>query len=305
MVKFDQTPKVDFAHTTEPELPDPPHSRPMGAKRPVRSPYDTMAESFSSSFSAFPVSKLAPASSHQPQIPPSPTYTVASESAHSTATDVTTVAGAELDDSMDWTPTRPRDSGTDFSALSSAQLHSSGVLSSNVQPPPFTFNSASASGSSNPFHGTLPPAPKAPAHKILNPFAQPVFQRTPASSQKNFFRKMMVSQGTPAVLVNAEAAASRGGAGSAMQEAKFKYPEKTFTTGLESLLGGSLSIQDEHQGDAGLRTASSPNMHDGNDPAGSWRVSSSIYDLRLLIAAMVPAFIVIGYVWWLVNGPTE
>lgn len=237
LVKIDHTLNFSFNQTIEPLLPEAPNGQLQNSTpRPPGSSFDTIASSFGSSF---PISSLAPAPSTSIQYPPSPTITATESNVSDTETEATATDLYDQDNSMDWTPTRVSPFQPRRAVRSGAQLGQS------PQQPQRPQQLGQALPS--PFYGVLPPAPKAPAHKISNPFPQPVFKKASLTSQKDFFSKMMVSQGEPKSEGISFGSKANGRPKREMQlgEAKFQLKEEPRDTGLEAMFDSVFSIKDD------------------------------------------------------------
>ncbi|KAI9733252.1 MAG: hypothetical protein M1834_003336 [Cirrosporium novae-zelandiae] len=154
----------------------------------------------------FPVEKLAP----QRQISQSQSF------------QIPTPPYETDNDAMDWTPSQQP-----------ANLLSASLRPRNQPPPPLV---------PSPFHGRLPPAPIAPAHKLRNPPNQPTFQPTHPQTQQNFFQSV----------TNRPKFDANGTRNNKVRHDYQEAPQKLFlptldggTTGLESLLENTFTLADE------------------------------------------------------------
>ncbi|KAJ9619623.1 hypothetical protein H2203_008404 [Taxawa tesnikishii (nom. ined.)] len=147
----------------------------MPSSRPANS---VLRERSSPPLKHFPIANLAPLRSRDQPSPSTATTKPGSPPYSATGT------GSHADD-MDWEPQPPQG------------LHSMAGLHSAIQPTPKLGASWASSPAPlakplvepSPFRGHLPPAPLAPAHKIVRPPA-PVFKPTPLSQQRDFFKQM-------------------------------------------------------------------------------------------------------------------
>jgi hypothetical protein len=246
LVRIDYSPLFSFNDTIEPTLPSPPR-RTNNTHQPFRSSFDTMAESFTDTF---PIDRLGEGSSSTAyasnvQYPPSPTITsLTSESLRDDDSQTTISDSHDRDELMDWTPTRPT-----FHSRVNAQRIPFGqpqLYQQSQQPlsPPKSFIGAPLQPqNTNPFHGTLPPAPKVPAHKVANPFPAPLVKNVTESERSDFFSRMMVSQGSEEARQGLLAPKPKGHEWE-IQEGKMKWVEQPAVTGLETMFESVFSVED-------------------------------------------------------------
>ncbi|KAK8166116.1 Ima1 N-terminal domain-containing protein [Phyllosticta citribraziliensis] len=244
-VKIDKTPRINLK-APEPLLTPSEYS--PEKQQPLSRP--ATAASFQPQSPAylkpFPVNRLAqPLNPNLQNIdPPSPV----SYKSHQTVTetDATTVRPEFDEDTMEWTPTRPENHlFTLNSRTASLPVQKQTNLMNSLLQDTATTNER------NPFRGTLPPAPLAPAHKLRNPPNQPIFQQASAAKQRDFFAKIMNrggkstdTPGTPAFRYETEGEepASRE---LELAPARLQLREDPVDTGLESLFTSVFSIRDE------------------------------------------------------------
>ncbi|KAK7512015.1 Ima1 N-terminal domain-containing protein [Phyllosticta citriasiana] len=244
MVKIDKTPRISLK-APEPLLTPSEYS--PEKQQPYSRP--ATATSFQSQSAAylkpFPVNRLAqPLNLNAQNIdPPSPVSCKSHQTV--TETDATTVRPEVDEDTMEWTPTKPENHffTLDSRTASLPVQQQSNRMSSLLQ--------NATTNERNPFRGTLPPAPLAPAHKLRNPPNQPIFQQTSAAKQRDFFARIMNrggkgldSPGTPAFRYEneGEEPASRE---FELAPARLQLQEDAVDTGLESLFNSVFSIRDE------------------------------------------------------------
>lgn len=145
---------------------------------PNSSSFDTMAQSFTSSFLAEPSTNY----------PPSPTLSAVSSATHDSETSTPYMRRPSTrggDDAMDWTPTQKRFASNTPSILPPQWLPSSPL----PQPTPTRQqHSIFSKPDPNPFRHKIPAAPKAPAQAKANPWNPGVWAPPLKATTTNFFK---------------------------------------------------------------------------------------------------------------------
>ncbi|KAJ9665111.1 hypothetical protein H2201_004771 [Coniosporium apollinis] len=272
LVKIDHTPLVSFQDSVGSLLPE--QQQPAGDAS--ADPLDlfsalpdaskTPLKQSSAYIRPFPINNLAgPTPSSQLLDSLATPSTARRSSAHSIASTITaTETDYDPDNAMEWTPTKPSDFGSSFSSSFSfpSQQHRKPLFQPSKPGQLSALDAArNTITTQSPFHGTLPPAPLAPAHKLRNPPKHNVFRQTPLSKQRDFFSRMML--GKPASATSADTTANgddgpddarrnpfdlppavtgrRRGAPE-LAEGKLRLREEMLDTGLEGLFSSVFSL---------------------------------------------------------------
>ncbi|KAF2872648.1 Ima1 N-terminal domain-containing protein [Massariosphaeria phaeospora] len=231
----------------DPHLPNAPRSseKPTRAQqppnRPMQSSFDTMAQSFTSSF---PSNELTESDDN---LPPSPTLTAVSSSTHDTEASTPwrrRSTKSELDD-MDWTPTQKKFADNGPAIIPPLWNLPSPKPASQQQPPAPEPHSIFSKPDPNPFRHKVPAAPKAPAHAKYDPWKRGVWPPPAKEPQTTLF------QGTGTQGANASGTGLRGiGVPKNVQrdaelfaqpKMKFDYYGKPKETGLEDTFNSLFS----------------------------------------------------------------
>ncbi|KAK8202733.1 Ima1 N-terminal domain-containing protein [Phyllosticta capitalensis] len=245
MVKIDKTPRINLAAPEPLLLPSeysPEKQQPLS--RPATA--DTFRPQSAASTKPFPINRLGQSLNPQNPDPPSP---VSTHISHQTVTntDATTVRPEVDEDTMEWTPTRPENHffTLDSRTASRPAQQQTNRINSLVQ-------NTTNTNERNPFRGTLPPAPLAPAHKLRNPPNQPIFQQASAARKGDFFARIMNRGGgasdapdTPTSFRYETEGQSPAPRELELAPARLKLREDPVDTGLESLFNSVFSIRDE------------------------------------------------------------
>lgn len=269
--------KIGLSQNIEPLLPQAPTSQAGQAFSPDKRIY-SQSLSYAKSF---PVSKLSP-----PEIEQTNTKFQPREPVSFIRSNESLLRDANLDDEMEWSPTKP--SSTFLIPENSFKHQDPGTV--RLTPP--------RPSKPSPFYGALPPAPINPAHRLRNPPNQHMFSRAPEGEQGNLFRSIGgLRSGDVAQHRSAEDDDDFSTvAGTPMPKTrrdweltspKLRWNENLVDTGLESLFDSVFSIQDK----APLEVrASAPQ---GN---GMLERSESFAVLKMIILWCTPLLIGIGVI---------
>jgi hypothetical protein len=257
-----------------------------------------MAESFSDTF---PIDKLGdPAYANNydnSQVPPSPTITSLTSESYRDDDSQTTVSDLpEPDDSMDWTPTRPM-----LQARGPVQVQQIPFGQPQFLPlsPPLSFTGAPIQPQApKPFQGALPPAPKAPAHKICNPFPQPLVPKVSETQKQDFLSSMMFSSSQGSEKTKNSLHAKRESKEFVIEEGKLKWVEEPAVTGLEGMFETVFSVKDPEGSPQKGKGRTASGVISVEDPQKETGLQRRIVNLLLAIA--VPVALSAGLVMW--NG---
>ncbi|THX35619.1 hypothetical protein D6C90_09886 [Aureobasidium pullulans] len=168
----------------------------------------------------------------------------------------------DMGDSMDWEPiSQP----SPIRPSHAAQSNAASAIPAFLRPA-----ASMATGEKSPFTGRLPPAPMSPAHRLRNPPAPPQFKPTPLSQQRDFFKKMGLSNNIPSLSKKSAMTEDHDDEDSPRKPAAYMssldrnrtkdhfelHPPKwtlqsdmeaaTKGTGLEDMFTSSFNIADEH-----------------------------------------------------------
>ncbi|KAF2692101.1 hypothetical protein K458DRAFT_325951 [Lentithecium fluviatile CBS 122367] len=193
-------------------LPNAPHSaekpKPSISRKPLpnNTSFDTMAQSFTSSFRAEPT----------PTFPPSPTLTSVSSTTQESdfASPYKRKSIHQTDDSMDWTPTQKRFAPHAPSLIPFQWSHPQPPSSPPQQPQYAPIRepvSLFSKPDPNPFRHKVPPAPKAPLASKLDPWKPGVWAPPLKESTTNFFKEERKGRGAGAGAGDRVEEGERGG----------------------------------------------------------------------------------------------
>ncbi|KAK3065316.1 hypothetical protein LTS18_001067 [Coniosporium uncinatum] len=186
-------------------------------------------------------------------------------------------------DSMDWTPTRSSFQRLEEAASSLNSQPTSRLLfnrPSTANRPLTTTANNSASGfaaSPSPFHGTLPPAPLAPAHRLRNPpAAANAFRAASAEKQARFQAQFRGPQDPLRNPPEHQAANDGvGDGGFVLAPPKFMRKEDLVETGLEGMFDSVFSLGDESTSSASA-SARRVSAVDGGNGGGEYGTSGAL-----------------------------
>lgn len=187
-----------FAQRLDAHLPSAPNSveKPTRSKArttlPNNTSFDTMAQSFTSSFQA---SDFGGSSTGYP---PSPSPSSSSTSTHDSDSTTPRLFGNESRarvnaDSMDWTPTQKRFTNQQATVL---PLQWPRSTSPTPEPPaPKEPHSIFGKPDPNPFHHRIPAAPKGPAASRVDPWKPGIWAPPLKETTRNFFKENKHAKG--------------------------------------------------------------------------------------------------------------
>jgi hypothetical protein len=180
-------PGIDaFAQSIDPYLPTAPQNQNSETEegykpaRPKMSAFDTMGQSFTSSFS-----KLGE-NTQLPDFPPSPTLTATSISRDSdNGTPWQSNKSQQSNDAMDWTPTQRR------FGKQPVEIQPSPWNEQPSPPPPKQPHSIFAKPDPNPFHSKVPAFPKNPIRQKQDPWRPGLWAPVGEERKNTFFADIM------------------------------------------------------------------------------------------------------------------
>ncbi|KAF2100585.1 hypothetical protein NA57DRAFT_54664 [Rhizodiscina lignyota] len=250
-VKIDDKPRVLFTNNIGPLIPENESQKAdsvfssSGTAKPTR-------QSQSSPFArpSFPVGTLDRTYRSAFNDPPTPPP----DDLISEADTTTSAADSDTFNTMDWSPTvtqttfQPRNAAFNSRTPQANQQQLAPYADSGASGTPSALGGPSSRTSA--FYGTLPPAPKAPAAKLRNPW-KPGFQRASAEKKENFFAQMKGKKGDGEdnPLLNADpysaSSAQKSKGYLELAEPKWQLKEEPAVTGLEGMFNSVFSINDE------------------------------------------------------------
>lgn len=194
MVNYLPVQRVSFRDTTGPLVEPDAFQYPSDSVQDQPSSVPPLRSLRPSPLKPFNIASLGPRRNIDPVHQTSPASPFTAPLTPPPDADLHTANQEDSADTMDWEPL-PRQTSPMIRRTYNVNMNNASQQAAPISAipafmrPPATANT----GEKSPFTGRLPPAPRAPAHKLFNPPHQPQFKPTPLSKQQDFFKQMGLS----------------------------------------------------------------------------------------------------------------